>query len=174
MRKFLLVVALLVAAWWVFSGDERFACADDGACPSSVDGASGDARWARDRYESIRTESLTAGLFYDGDGHQHEFSSGDEDISERIEDLLRSSRRVSMPAVGRHPTVTHVEPKVAMRMREGEVDRGVLVINHPEGPCPGVFSCSRTIEVVLPHGAALTVWWPDGDTMTSMTFVGKD
>jgi hypothetical protein len=48
-------------------------------------------------------------------------TSGHEEISDRIEELLRSSGRVSFPPVGRHPAITHVETTIAMTIRETEV-----------------------------------------------------
>jgi hypothetical protein len=41
---------------------------------------------------------------------------------------------------------------------------GVLVINNDEGPCtwasgPG---CVALIELILPKGSTMVVWWPGG------------
>lgn len=83
--------------------------------------------------------------------------------------LSSLSGKVDMPPVGRHPAITHVETKVAMMMREAELTTGVVVINNEEGPCPGAYSCSRVLSVVLAEGATLTVWWPN---MNKQTFVG--
>ncbi len=122
-------MALAAAAWVFFWDDEKFACADDNGCPATAEEAAGDRSWAADRLKSIQEKDLTFELFYDEDGNQHEFSSGNEDISKRIEEHLRNSGRVPMPPVGDHLAITHVEAKVAMTMRGADVNRGVLVIN---------------------------------------------
>lgn len=162
----------------------RFACsyepawlpqasADSGdACPDDISGAATDAAWAADRIESIKDAKLTTGLYFDPDGTQHRITSGHEDISDRIEELLRSSGEVAFPPVGRHPAITHVETKIAMTMRETEVTTVVAVINNEDGPCPGPYSCQAVLGVVLPAGYTLTVWWPG--RATPETFTGQE
>lgn len=50
-------------------------------------------RRAADRIATIpRTTSATTGLFYDVDGHETRYVSGEEGISTRIDALLRTSR----------------------------------------------------------------------------------
>ena len=98
------------------------------------------------------------------------YTSGQESISTRIDTFLRASRAVRMPPVGQHPAATHVEVKVAMTMREQNVHQGILVINNPEGPCPGAYSCQQVLDVLLSPSASLTVWWP-GDQHD--TFTGR-
>ena len=159
---------------------KRFGCdaagsavahADSGDCPIDISAAADDAQWAADRIATIpRTTSATTGLFYDVNGHETRYTSGREDISTRIDAFLRASRAVRMPPVGQHPAATHVEAKVAMTMREQGVHQGVLVINNPDGPCPGAYSCQQVLDVLLPPGAILTVWWP-GDEYD--TFTGR-
>lgn len=128
-------------------------------------------RRAADRIATIpRTTSATTGLFYDVDGHETRYVSGEEGISTRIDALLRTSRAARMPPVGQHPAVTHVEVEVAMTMREQHVNQGVLVINNPEGPCPGAYSCQQVLDVLLPPGVPLTAWWPGGE---HRTFTGR-
>lgn len=151
--------------------DSAIAHADSDECPADIDAAAGDAEWAADRIATIpRTTSATTGLFYDVNGHETRYTSGQEEISTRVDAFLRASRAVRMPPVGQHPAATHVEVKVAMTMREQHVDRGVLVINNPEGPCPGAYSCQQVLDVLLPPGAPLTVWWPGGH---HETFTGR-
>jgi hypothetical protein len=154
-------------SWW------PQASADSGdACPDDITSAATDAAWATDRIESIKDAKLTTGLYYDSDGTQHRITSGHEDISDRIEELLRSSGKASFPPVGRHPAITHVETKIAMTMRETEVTTVVTVINNEEGPCPGPYSCQAVLGVVLPVGYTLTVWWPG--KATPETFTGQE
>jgi hypothetical protein len=172
----LVLVALVVfAVYFVLThyyGDtSRFGCesgsavarADSPDCPANLETADEDARWAADRLATIpRTTSATIGLFYDVDGHETRYTSGQKDISVRINTFLRESGAVRMPPAGQHPAATHVETKVAMTMREQHVSQGVLVINNPDGPCPGAYSCQQVLDVLLPPGVPLTVWWPGG------------
>lgn len=152
-------------------GGSATAHADSGDCPDNIDTAAGDAQWAGDRIASIPgTTSATTGLFYDVDGHETRYTSGQEDISTRIDTFLRASGAVRMPPVGQHPAATHVEAKVAVTMREQHVHQGVVVINNPEGPCPGAYSWQHVLDVLLPPGASLTVWWPAGH---HETFIGR-
>jgi hypothetical protein len=58
----------------------------------------------------------------------------------------------------------HVEPKAAALMHHDRHAYGVLVINNDEGPCtwasgPG---CVALIELILPKGSTMVVWWPGG------------
>jgi hypothetical protein len=153
-----------VPSWW------PQAAADSGdACPDNITAAISDADWAAARIETIKDAKLTTGLFYDSDGTEHRIVSGHEDISTRVEDLLRASGKVTMPPVGTHPAISHVETKVAMMMREKEVTAGVVVINNEEGPCPGLYSCQAVLGVVLPTGYTLTVWWPGRTKPESFT-----
>lgn len=159
-----------IPSWWPQAAADS---ASGDGCPDGIEAATTDAEWAADRIASLREADakLTTGLYYDPDGTEHRVTSGRQDISARIEELPRSSGKVAMPAVGEHPAITHVETKIAMRMREAEVTTGVVVINNEEGPCPGPFSCQAVLGVVLPAGYTLTVWWP-GRT-EPQTFAGQ-
>lgn len=138
----------------------------DAGCPASLNGAMSDAEWAADRYESIAKARKTAGLFYDEDGIEHEFRSGDEkgDDAERARELLR---QIGAPTdrTGRYPAATHVEVKVVALMREQDVRRGVLVINN--APCGGDdgLSCQELLPSLVPNGTVLGVWYPSGGKM---------
>jgi type IV secretory pathway TrbL component len=181
----LVLVALVVFGIYFvvthYNGNaNRFGCgvvgygvahASSGDCPANINAAAKDAQWAADRIATIpRATTATTGLFYDVDGSETRYTSGKEDISARIDAFLRASQAVRMPPVGQHPAATHVEAKVAMTMREQNVNQGVLVINNPEGPCPGAYSCQQVLDVLLPPGAPLTVWWPGGQ---HETFTGR-
>ena len=153
-----------VPSWW----PQAHAGTVD-ACPANTGAAANDRNWAADRYATIKDKDPTVGLFYDEDGTEHTITSGGEALSGRIDALLRASGRVDMPPVGQHPAATHVEVKAAMMMRESALTAGVVVINNEEGPCPGIYSCTRVLPVVLAPGSTLTVWWPD---MQKQTFTG--
>ena len=153
-----------VPSWWPQAQADTAS-----GCPNNIGGASSDAGWAADRYASIKGDKLTTGLFYDQDGTEHTITSGAEDVSVRVHDLLKASGKVDMPPVGQHPAATHVEVKAAMMMRESKLTTGVVVINNEEGPCPGIYSCTRILPVVLAPGSTLTVWWPG---MNKQIFTG--
>ena len=187
MRKFVLVAALITLAWifLVPSCSSEFDCeaagaiahADDDECPSDVTEAAGDAEWAADRFATIADRKLTAGLFYDSKGSRHRVKSGKDSAADRANELLRELGR--LPPGASAFTADHVEVKIAARMRDEDVESGVLVINHPGGPCavvdgePQPMSCQAFVPVLLPEGARLTVWWPQsGGSMASFTFTG--
>ncbi len=178
--RLVLVVVVVVGLYFIIShyhgGTDRFGCqssagaamahADSNGCPANIGAAADDAQWAADRLATIANAKQTTGLFYEADGTETKVISGREDISTRIDAFLRSSGTVRMPPAGQHPAATHVEAKVAMTMREQDVSRGVLVINNPTGPCPGAYSCTQVLDVLLPSGATLVVWWPGGQHRT--------
>ncbi len=187
MRKFLLVATLIVLAWIfvVPSCSSEFGCeaagasahADDNECPADVAEAAGNAEWAAERLVTIADKRLTAGLFYDSDGSQHRVKSGKDSASQRANELLRELGR--LPPGASAVTADHVEVKIVARMRDEDVEAGVLVINHPGGPCAVVdgeaqpMSCRTFVPALLPPGARLTVWWPQtGGAMASFTFTG--
>ena len=162
----------------------RFACsyepswipqaqADSGSCPDSIEQAADDAEWAAARAESIpRTDRKTTGLLYDSDGAEHSFTSGEKD--DAANEAAATLQEVGAPAspIGTYPAASHVEVKAAAAMRSGNVKNGVLVINHPGGPCPGELGCTTALPLVLSEGATLTVWWPSEQGMTSQQFTG--
>jgi len=188
MRKFLFVVVLAVLAWIfvVPSCSTKFGCdaapaaahAADAECPSDVEQAADDAAWAADRLDSIKDEHVTTGLFYDEDGHRHDFVSGRDDDAERAVEVGRDAG--VFPDKGRPVVVDHVEVKVAAAMRAGEVMAGVLVINNVGGPCKLIgndqvapMSCQAIMPGLLPPTASLTVWWADEQgRIRSLVFSG--
>ena len=176
-RKFVFVVALGILAWIfvVPSCSTEFGCdaagavahADDGECPSGLEDAANDAEWAADRIASLRAKKakLTTGLFYDEDGAEHTHVSGYDENSDRAEEALDEAG-VEFPPAGRHPAAAHVETKIAAGMRDNDITFGVVVINHPGGPCgadPATerrFSCGVVVPAILPEGSTLAVWFP--------------
>lgn len=149
----------------------RFACsyepswiprahAASDSCPESIEQATSDAEWAAGRANAIpRTDRKTTGLFYDADGAEHTYTSGERDEAAAA-GAVAVLKEVGAPAspIGTYPSASHVEVKAAVAMRHGDVKMGVLVINHPGGPCSGEMGCSAALPLVLPAGAALTVW----------------
>lgn len=176
MRKLLSVVVFATLAW-VFvvpSCGTKFGCdaasarahADAASCPTDIGQAATDAAWAAARLDTIKDKHVTTGLFYDEDGHQHDFVSGRDDDADRTVDIGRDAG--IFPDRGRLYVVDHVEVKVAAAMRHGKVESGVLVINNPEGVCdptdrgePEPLSCLAIVPRLLPEGATLVVWWQE-------------
>jgi hypothetical protein len=167
----------------------RFACgyepawlpsaqADSGSCPEDVGSAATDAFWAADRLATIADEPVTKGLLYDEDGMEHPFASSPRDENaDRVNELLRELGY--LPPDATTSLADHVEAKVAALMRDNGVMSGVLIINHPEGPCPPgsapaqPLSCRNLVSVLLPKGATLTVWWQaPGRSIASVRFIG--
>jgi SCP1.201-like deaminase len=162
----------------------RFACsmqpawlpqaqADSESCPESIDQAAHDPDWAAGRAESIpRTDRKTTGLLYDSDGAEHWYTSGEKD--DAAAEAAAVLKEVGAPAspIGTFPAASHVEVKAAAAMRRAEVKHGVLVINHPSGPCTGDLGCTTALPLVLSEGTTLTVWWPSEQGMQSQQFTG--
>lgn len=110
---------------------------------------------------TIQDRRLTAGHFYDEDGIEHEFTSGDEKgvAAQRVVTVLQE-QGVQPNRAGRYPAASHVETKVAALMRETGIENGVLVINNRAGPCgPSAEGTSRmdVLRSILPAGSHLRV-----------------
>lgn len=146
----------------------------DGACPGSLHAAMADAGWAAERWEEIRDERQTVGLFYDEDGHRHRYESGDQKgaDAERARRVLRDAGASRAPN-GSYPAASHVETKVAALMHEHGVRRGTLVINNL--PCGGDrgLSCQEVLSLMLPPGTMLRLWYPKAGAMEYLDFVGR-
>lgn len=169
----LVLVALIVfGVWYVvdhYHGVSKFGCqaggtlahADDATCPASIQQAVKDPQWAAARLATIpRTGSTTTGLFYDPDGHEIHFTSGEDLNADRVNQILRQAG-VAFPAKGvAYPASSHVEAKAAAIMRDVGVDYGVMVINNEGGVCSGDYGCEQVLDAVLPPGATLVVWSP--------------
>jgi hypothetical protein len=160
-RKVLVVLVLVVGGLWIFDpfgGDEL---------PEATDGA-----WVGDQRAALKDKRVTTGRFKSTKHDTQEITSGWEPISDRIVEVLRNSPHFP-PFGGGKPTVaTDVETKVAMMMREAEATIGVVVINHPEGVCGGVMGCKTAVPAILPDGATLYVWGPQGDEPVVLTGKG--
>jgi hypothetical protein len=188
----LVLVALVVfGLWYVIShypDGTAFGCqpagravahADSGDCPANIIDADGDAQWAADRWATIKAAKVTTGLFYDQDGHEHSFLSGEDTDTDLANHILRDTDVAFPRRADTHPAAAHVEAKAAARMRAADVPAGVMVINNPKGVCggevPSPYGCVNVLPVLLPHGATLVVWWhdPTDNKMTNAQFVGR-
>lgn len=169
MRKLLGVAFVVFLVWFFFirPGSSEFGCeaaagvahAASDECPSSAEAAAGDAGWAADRYDAIKDEKVTTGLFYDEDGNEHELTSGEDADAEVATSVLQELGIVRSGATLN--VATHVEVKAAAQMRENGVTRGVLVINRAAGVCSGArYGCEQVVPAVLDEEAVLTIWSP--------------
>jgi SCP1.201-like deaminase len=176
-RKFLLVAALAILAWIfvVPSCSTKFGCAaavgasahaGNGDCPDSLQEAAQDSVWAADRLLSVAGEDITTGLLYDEDGHEEKITSG---RGGSAYDLALSYLKPYAGSVLRDKppgsqVAEHVEAKAAAIMRDTGQTYGVLVINNPDGPCgyASGIGCTAAIELILPKGSTMVVWWPRG------------
>lgn len=181
--RLVLVAVVVFGVWYVvghYSGTTRFGCqasaavahADSGDCPSGIDTAATSSQWAGGRWDTIKGQKVTTGLFYDQDGNEHTYSSGEDSDATHAADVLRQVGAAASP-IGSYPAATHVEVKAAVTMRDTGEGQGVIVINNANGPCPGDLGCTAALPRVLPEGAWLVVWWRSSDGgMRSQRFTG--
>ncbi|MET9622766.1 polymorphic toxin-type HINT domain-containing protein [Streptomyces sp. NPDC006464] len=102
------------------------------------------------------------------------FKSGHSSSSDDINQFLMDSPDIANPASGPHASITHVETKLAWRMRQAGVTSLDVVINHSGGPCTGRFSCSSAVPAILPQGSSMTVWFRGAaGSMQSVTLHGR-
>ncbi|MFE9107618.1 DddA-like double-stranded DNA deaminase toxin [Actinomadura geliboluensis] len=102
------------------------------------------------------------------------FKSGTSSFSGEINAFLMESPDMLNPPAGAHESITHVETKLAWRMRQTGVKSLDVVINHAGGPCTGKYSCSAAVGAILPKGSRLTVWFRNAEgAMQNVPLVGR-
>lgn len=94
--------------------------------------------------------------FANGSDHVSEIVSGHEPESTEAWTLLQDT---DFPEPGAPITVTHVETKVAVRMRRENIRHATVVLNHR--PCRDRYGCDTVVPVLLPEGSTLTVHAPN-------------
>src|ERR1700730_10829104 len=109
--------------------------ADSADCPTNIVTADDDSQWAAERYDTIKGSKITTSKFYDQDGIEHTFTSGEDGDADRANQILRDAGATFPRRATVHPAAAHVETKAAARMRDNDVAAGVLVINNPRGVC---------------------------------------
>ncbi|WP_439661619.1 DddA-like double-stranded DNA deaminase toxin [Lentzea sp. HUAS TT2] len=82
--------------------------------------------------------------------------SGEDDESAEVWRVLQETR---FPEKGPPITITHVETKLAVRMRREDVKHASVVINYT--PCRMKWGCDNLLPVLLPDGCTLTVYGPN-------------
>ncbi|WP_439660120.1 DddA-like double-stranded DNA deaminase toxin [Lentzea sp. HUAS TT2] len=82
--------------------------------------------------------------------------SGQDDASAQAWEMLRET---DFPEPGAPVTVTHVETKVAVMMRQKGIQHATVVLNNR--PCRDRYGCDTVVPVLLPEGSTLTVHAPN-------------
>ncbi|TDU87568.1 nucleic acid/nucleotide deaminase of polymorphic system toxin [Kribbella voronezhensis] len=110
------------------------------------------------REEVPVTSPKTRGKWIDENGNEEDLASGEHDEFEDVRDFLRG--KGLLPPKGNVTTPSHVEVKFAMRMRQRGLMHETIIVN--KLPCTGKWGCERFLRYILPPGATLTVFGPDG------------
>ena len=186
--RLVLITVVVLGLWYVIGhlpGATRFGCRASGAvahatsgdCPASVDAAEGDARWAAARWATLTDAKVTTGLFYDPDGNEHQFTSGEDGDAGRVSQILRDVGVAFPRNATTHPAASHVETKAAARMRDTDVTTGIIVINNARGVRGGdtvsPYGCVNVLPAILPRAATLVVWWHGPNGMVNARFIGQ-
>lgn len=170
------VVMAKSCGFGLFDGGTRFGCEAAGSagpvvyaasddCPSSIEDAATNARWAANRIAEIAGEHDTTGVLYDSDGHSTTFTSNESD------DAFQLALEYLSPILGGESyakqAAGHVETKAAAAIRQRDQTFAVLVINHTKGPCDWAsrLGCQQLVPLMLPTGTTLVVWSPGGKRM---------
>jgi hypothetical protein len=111
---------------------------------------------------------VTTGLLFTEANGEDPTTLDSGESGEEFQLALQYLQTYPTSAVGGQPqgqqAAGHVELKAAALMRQHGDTYGVLVINNTNGPC-GYASkqgCDVLIELILPKGSAMVVWWPGG------------
>lgn len=102
----------------------------------------------------------TSGYWIDDQGVEHgPLVSGEDEDYEHAKAVLRALQ--IGPPRGELFAASHVETKLAARLRDSDRTRFTLVINNR--PCDtGRFSCDRLLPRILRPDQEVTVYWPGG------------
>ncbi|MGO1056551.1 DddA-like double-stranded DNA deaminase toxin [Crossiella sp. CA198] len=118
-----------------------------------------DPEWstrARARLPARRPGGQTHGEYVDQDGITHAVVSGTEEgVSTELGAFLGRQRLIPPRFRGGVDTITHVELKVAWRMRTSGTSHLTLAINNKVDT--GMYGCHRLLAWVLPTGYTLEV-----------------
>ncbi|MCR3746113.1 DddA-like double-stranded DNA deaminase toxin [Lentzea californiensis] len=82
--------------------------------------------------------------------------SGEDAESAEVWHVLKDTQ---FPEKGPPITITHVETKLAVRMRRENIRHASVVINYT--PCRMKWGCDNLLPVLLPEGYTLTVYGPN-------------
>jgi hypothetical protein len=107
-----------------------------------------------------RTSTRTTGICALGDGAQIEVVSCRDADAVQAELILVNSPDFPRPRspVGGFDAATHVETKIAYRMRAYGITFAAVVINNEV--CDGIYGCMYAVPAILPRGYTLVIWEP--------------
>ncbi|MFE7927532.1 DddA-like double-stranded DNA deaminase toxin [Streptomyces sp. NPDC057456] len=110
----------------------------------------------------LEGKRVTSGTIMDGNGKSlgSDMTSGTDDFSPIAQKLLVQSMGKLPGKDTPYWTITHVETKYAVYMRQEGITDANVVINHKTGPCQGMYGCTATVEEILPKGSTMTVHYP--------------
>lgn len=94
--------------------------------------------------------------FTPGSDQARSIVSGEDAESAEVWRALQDAR---FPEKGPPITITHVETKLAVRMRRENIKHASVVINYI--PCRLKWGCDNLVPVLLPEGCTLTVYRPN-------------
>ncbi|TDQ01093.1 DddA-like double-stranded DNA deaminase toxin [Labedaea rhizosphaerae] len=144
------------------SSSGAVAYADDDSCPDYLREAVGDSAWAHDQQEAIRDLKLTVGRYMtSASAAPQTMTSGYDHFSDLADAYLRDSD-FNYPERGQPTVISHVETKIAAKMRHDGVTAAVVAINNPQ-VCGPAMGCQQAVPAILPEGSVLYVWELDAD-----------
>ncbi len=111
------------------------------------------------------TGKKTHGRWVDKDGNIGQMVSGEDEDAIEVRRILKAA---GVPPVGEPVTVTHVEMKLAARMRRQRERHMELVVNNE--PCVGPYGCDTLLPALLPQGYSITIHGP----RESKTYAGGE
>jgi hypothetical protein len=103
----------------------------------------------------------TRGTFLGRGGREEPLASGKNDETAALAARLGLAKVASAN--------THLEAHVARIMHRRRLRRAAVVVNRE--PCPGIFGCDTLLARLLPAGAELTVYGPNG---FKKTYTGRE
>ncbi|GLY52827.1 DddA-like double-stranded DNA deaminase toxin [Lentzea sp. NBRC 102530] len=99
----------------------------------------------------------THGRWFTSVGEEARSVVSGEDADSAV--VWRVLQETQFPEKGPPITITHVETKLAVRMRRENVRHATVVINYT--PCRMKWGCDNLLPVLLPTGCTLTVYGPN-------------
>src|SRR6266568_1295027 len=128
----------------------------------------GSSSWAEAQQRQMAGATVTTGLLYTDANGSNPTTLTSGESGEAFELAWQYLRANASSIIRDLPpgqqAAGHVETKAAALMRHNEDTYGVLVIHNDEGPCtwasgPG---CVALIDLILPKGSTMVLWWPGG------------
>jgi len=106
---------------------------------------------------------VTTGRIFDSAGNtiaDELEAGGSSDLTKATDAYLRQNGAPINPRAAYYPASQHVEAQYAMWMSQNGVTDATVVMNNAEGVCAGTYGCQGAVQVILPEGSTMTVWYP--------------